>query len=54
MGKMRKNKLIWFGHIMKRNISEPVIVVMEMNVEGKRKTKEDIDRWNKGILRYLV
>lgn len=33
VSKMRENRLRWFGHIMKRDDSEPVGVVIEMNVD---------------------
>lgn len=34
---MRKNRLIWCGHIMKRDKSKAVTMILEINVERKRK-----------------
>lgn len=35
MGKMRENRLRWFGHVMRRNNSEAVTIVMVINVDEK-------------------
>jgi len=40
VGKMRKNKLRWFSHVMRRENSEAVRTVMEMNVEGRGRSKK--------------
>lgn len=34
--KMRQNKLSWFRNIMRREKSESIITIIQMNVEGKR------------------
>jgi hypothetical protein len=34
--KMRKNRLRWFGHVMRREESNTVRVVTKINAEGKR------------------
>jgi hypothetical protein len=34
--KMRENRLRWFGHKMRQNKTKTVIVVIKLNVEGKR------------------
>jgi hypothetical protein len=34
--KIRENKLIWFGHLMRREKTKAAIVVMKMNIEAKR------------------
>lgn len=36
MNKKRDNRLRWFGHVMRREKSEDVRTVMEINVEGKK------------------
>jgi len=34
--KIKENRLRWFGHVMRREETKAVKVVMKMNVEGKR------------------
>jgi len=36
----------WFGHVMRRDETKPVRVVMKMNIEGKRKTKKEMVGYN--------
>lgn len=37
MEKMRKNRLEWFGHVMRRDISEAVKTIMKMNIKERRR-----------------
>jgi hypothetical protein len=37
--KMRKNRLKWFWHVMRREETKAERVVMKINVEGKRGRK---------------
>jgi len=34
--KMKESRLRWFGHVMRREHSNDVRTVMEINVEGRR------------------
>ncbi|XP_050548275.1 uncharacterized protein LOC126909909, partial [Daktulosphaira vitifoliae] len=38
--KMRENRLRWFGHVMRKEESETIRTVIEINVEKKRITKK--------------
>jgi len=42
---IRENKLRWFGHVMRREETEAVRVVMKLNVEGKRGTERPKNKW---------
>jgi len=37
---MRENRLGWFGHVMSREESEAVRIIVEMNIEGRRPKKK--------------
>jgi hypothetical protein len=43
--KMRKNRLRWFGHVMRRKETKAVRVVIKMNIEGKRGRRRPKKRW---------
>lgn len=45
MGKMKENKLRWFGHVMRVDKRKMVKVVMKMNVQEREeeKTEENMD-----------
>jgi hypothetical protein len=45
VNKIRENRLRWFGHVMRREETKAVKVVMKMNVEGKRERGKLKKRW---------
>ncbi|KAL4104536.1 hypothetical protein QTP88_019831 [Uroleucon formosanum] len=47
--KMRENRLRWLGHVMKREKTSAVIIVMKMNIEGKKGRGRPKKRWLKNI-----
>jgi len=49
MNKMRKNRLSWFGYVMRREDSEAVKTVMELNMEGRRERERPKKKWLNGI-----
>jgi hypothetical protein len=38
--KMRENRLRWYKHVIKREETNAVRVIMKMNVEGKRRLQK--------------
>ncbi|KAL4082969.1 hypothetical protein QTP88_023973 [Uroleucon formosanum] len=49
VNKMRENRLKWLGHVMRREETGAVRVVMKMNIEGKRGRGRPKKRWLKNI-----
>jgi len=45
MDKMRKNRLRWFGHVMRKEDLETVRTVMELSVEGKKGRGRPKKKW---------
>jgi len=41
---MRENRLRWFGHVMRREKTKAVRVVMKINVVGKRRSGRPVKR----------
>lgn len=37
MRKIKKNRLKWFGNIIRRDDSEEMRIVIEINIKGKRR-----------------
>jgi len=37
VGKMRKNRPSWFGHVMRKEETKAVRAIMKINVEGKKR-----------------
>jgi hypothetical protein len=50
---MRKNRLRWFGHVMRRKETNIVRVIMKKNVEGKKEEKDQKKRWLDTIENYI-
>lgn len=52
VAKMRENRLKWFGHMMKREETETIRVIMRINLEGRRGRGRPKKKWFYTIERY--
>jgi hypothetical protein len=53
VGMMRENRLRWFSHVIRREETNTVRVLIKMNVEGKRRTGRPKKRWLDTIGNYM-
>jgi len=41
MDKIRENRLKWFDHVMRKENSKAIRIVMEMNIKGRRERESN-------------
>jgi len=51
---MKKNRLRWFGHIMRKEDSEALRTVMKLSVEGRIGRGRPKKKWSNAISGLLV
>ena len=50
---MRRRRLGWFGHVIKRDETENIRAIVKMKMEGKRPRGRPMLRWKDTVRRHL-